>query len=277
MDAPRPPAPSMEEIVERLSEMGLQTIEARVYMHLLKAGPTKAGELARVLNAARGEVYRVLQGLVEREVITSSLSRPVMFKAVQPNELFEGLIAKERRRISRLEQAQQELGSTLERIRSSPVEALTAPTFRMLHGRHVVAEAVDGLIARASREVLVLDTHPAASRLGVSLGLAATSRERIEDGVRFRVLLADTAQTRDAVAQRGPDERLRLAPAGAHGRLVIVDERVAIVGVVTDPSTRTGAEGDVVLWSDSIDFVRLQRALFDALWAQSPVPPLPQP
>lgn len=255
--------------MERLAEMGLEDVEARIYVHLLKAGPSKAGDLARALSVARAEVYRVLQGLVQREIIAASLTRPVTFRATPVDQLFDEIVAQERRRVARIEQAQEGLRTALSRMQAG-TEGLPGPSFRLLHGRRAVSDAVERLIAGARREVLVLDTHPSASQIGQSLGLSGLSRERLRDGVAFRVLLADSPAQRHAIAQRGGDSRVRLVTMNSRGRLLLVDDRVAVVGIVTDASSRMSAEGDAALWSDSPVLVIAQRALFEALWEKSP-------
>ena len=49
-----------EPWIKLLSEFGLSEKEAQLYVHLLKSGPKRAGDLARSLGTYRLQVYRKL-------------------------------------------------------------------------------------------------------------------------------------------------------------------------------------------------------------------------
>ncbi len=57
---------SYEELQERLAEFGLDTSEAKLYASLLKTGPLKVADLARVSGFNRVQAYRILQRLESR-------------------------------------------------------------------------------------------------------------------------------------------------------------------------------------------------------------------
>src|SRR5659263_131777 len=52
-----------ESIIKMLDDFGLNEKEAQLYVHLLRYGPKRAGDLARSLKTYRLEVYRKLTSL----------------------------------------------------------------------------------------------------------------------------------------------------------------------------------------------------------------------
>lgn len=248
-----------DRIIERLIELGLDAGEARAFLHVSSMGPSKAGEIARALRVPRGEAYRVLQKLVEREFVTSSLSRPVEFRAVPIDQLFEDVLQQERRRISRLEESQTEIRQALARIQAVASDEQAVPSFSLVHGRRKILALADRMLGNAI-DASIIATHPAARAWMADWrppGPGATLR----------------ALTREVPASLGEARAIlsRRLQADTPVGLLAVDGREVLVWVAHDPSERLNAEGDVAFVSTSRDLVALHTMLFQALWERQGV------
>lgn len=247
--------PTANRIVERLIELGLDEGEARAFLHISSIGPSKAGELARALHVPRGEAYRVLQKLVEREFVTPSLSRPVEFRAVPIDQLFEDVLQQERRRISRIEESRTEIRDALARMQAVGADERSgaSASFALVHGRRKILALADRMLAGSSDAALVA-AHPAARAWTANWPSRPTS-------ATLRALTRDVAPP--------PAKSARRIASGTQVGMLIVDAREVLVWITHDPSERLGAEGDVAFVSTSRDLVALQTLLFEVLWEQA--------
>ena len=90
-----------QEKVEKLSielqeTLDFDDLESKIYLNLLRTGPITASELAKDLNVDRATMYRIVDRLVDRNIILTSLSNPKLCTAVEPeNALKLGLEKKE--------------------------------------------------------------------------------------------------------------------------------------------------------------------------------------
>ncbi len=77
----------MEEIVEKLKELGLNSYEAKVYLALLKKFPSTGYEVGKLANIPQSRAYDTLKALESAQIVTSSATKPQTFTPVKPKEL----------------------------------------------------------------------------------------------------------------------------------------------------------------------------------------------
>ena len=71
-----------DEDYKTLSKLGLTGTEARVYLALVKSGPSRAPEIAKISNVARPDVYRAISRLQDMGLIVRIISTPNEFSAI---------------------------------------------------------------------------------------------------------------------------------------------------------------------------------------------------
>jgi len=73
---------------EILKKLGLSSDEIEIYVHLLKKGPSKVVNISREINIARTTVYRFIDSLRNKGLVSEYLSNNVkIFKAIDPNKI----------------------------------------------------------------------------------------------------------------------------------------------------------------------------------------------
>ena len=72
----------LEEDAQTLTKLGLNCVQARVYLSLIRTGPAKAKQIASASNVARPDVYRTLSKLQEMGLVEKIVTTPVKFKAL---------------------------------------------------------------------------------------------------------------------------------------------------------------------------------------------------
>lgn len=77
----------MDELVEKLKELGFNSYEAKVYLALLKKYPATGYEVAQIADIPQPRAYDTLKSLVLDKIVFSSEDKPQRFTPISPKEL----------------------------------------------------------------------------------------------------------------------------------------------------------------------------------------------
>lgn len=80
---------------QQLTKLGLTEHEALLYQYLLTKGPQTSKDLASELNVLPNALYRLLDRLKKKGLITQSGKYPSLYRAIQPSLAFDSFIKKE--------------------------------------------------------------------------------------------------------------------------------------------------------------------------------------
>ena len=77
----------MEELIENLKSIGLNSYEAKVYLALLKKYPATGYEIAQIADIPQSRAYDTLKALVADNIVTSSQTKPITYSPIRPKDL----------------------------------------------------------------------------------------------------------------------------------------------------------------------------------------------
>jgi len=92
-----------EPCTKLLSEFGLGEKEAQLYVHLLKYGPKRAGDLARSLKTYREDAYRRCGRLINAGMITKSTEDSSCYAPLSLDDALDTAINSLRSELRRLQ------------------------------------------------------------------------------------------------------------------------------------------------------------------------------
>ena len=98
-----------EPCAKLLSELGLGEKEAQLYVHLLKYGPKRAGDLARSLKTYRLQVYRTLASLADKTIVTAKKESPAVYTAIDLEDALDAVLLPRQRELRRMEAIKREV------------------------------------------------------------------------------------------------------------------------------------------------------------------------
>ena len=78
---------SLDRVLQLLKNWGFSSVEAEVYVYLVKAGPSKAKDLTVGLRMPKQQLYPALKGLKKKRIVTSRPDRTALFSALTLEEL----------------------------------------------------------------------------------------------------------------------------------------------------------------------------------------------
>jgi len=73
---------SQEKVLEALEGLGLEKLDAQVYVFLGRRGPQKAKEIVKALKISRQYVYEILKILKKKGLVSATLEHPARFSAM---------------------------------------------------------------------------------------------------------------------------------------------------------------------------------------------------
>lgn len=225
----------MDEIIENLKELGLNTYEAKVYVALLKKYPATGYEISQIADVPQSRAYDTLKALEKEKIVVATNSKPVTYTPIKPTELTKRFKRK--------------INSTLEFLDKnlpSVKEDYTEPILSIC-GIANIREKVIEIIRNAKKEIYI-EVWSQDFRYIEPYLLDAYNR-----GVEVKIVGYDSLHSNfGLVFEHGSAKEIE---ASLGGRMIILaaDEEEGIIG----NSSSMKAENVHVVWTKNIGVVFL--------------------
>ena len=153
-----------DDLIGRLTALGLTTYEAKAYVALIGRGSFTAAEVARQGDLPRQRIYDVLGTLVEKGLASARPGRVVKYAAIAPELALERLVAGHRRELETLERSAGELVAQLGPAFASGREHTDPLDYiEVLRDAGAINERFNELQASVKEEILVFTKPPYAT------------------------------------------------------------------------------------------------------------------
>lgn len=143
-----------EDISKQLARFGFDAEEINLLLVLLKSGPQSVAQLSKLLDQGRNIVYRLVDQLIEKQVVEQQLGSRGTVYAVKPAKQFKQLLLEKQAEVDTIEKKMPDLINQIESLRQ------TAPDSRVVY-----YEGIEGLkqvsynITRAQDVVRVFEVE----------------------------------------------------------------------------------------------------------------------
>lgn len=131
----------MDEVVEKLKELGFNSYEAKVYIALLKKYPATGYEISKLADIPQARAYDTLKALENAQIVTASNNKPVTYTPIKPKELTK-------RFKRRIDSAIDFLDKKLPNVKDDYIEPILT-----VSGNHRITEKIIELIKNAHEEI----------------------------------------------------------------------------------------------------------------------------
>ena len=243
----------MEEL---LKEIGLSEIESKVYLSLIKEGPSTAAEVSKRSGVYRTNIYDALQGLIVKGLASYILTKRVkIFSATNPDVLEKLFNEKERK-------LKQKFAESLpEMIRNYNKSRIAEETriYKGLEGVKTIIEDAFKILKPEDEWVWIQPTVP--KQKAMSKEYAATFVRRIEENkIKMKILFSDNEYGKiEAKQYKSPLIKIRFlpldysSPAGIH-----VYKDIVVIRLYSKEST------SVIMESEQV--AKSFKSYFEILW-----------
>jgi len=100
---------SKEWMVKTLESLGLKRLDAEVYVYLAQKDPQKARDIAEALEMYKRQLYRSLESLQRKGIISASRNRPALFSAISFDKVLDQFIEANREKARHVEENKEQL------------------------------------------------------------------------------------------------------------------------------------------------------------------------
>jgi sugar-specific transcriptional regulator TrmB len=251
---------------EALTGLGLTERQAKVYLALLRIGPSKAEAISIASSVYRPEVYRVVDSLQEIGLAEKHLSTPTMFSAVPINKAVEALIS---RKNIELKETYKKAKSLIHRLdkENRPAKRKLAESPILVISENEYFKKMRCNVEKSRSSVDVIATsEKLRSWFFLFDGLLEKMLRR---NVAFRVITEEhenrlLPKNLVPFSESSFGFELRTVPEAPLASVVIFDniEVSAIINMTDSLTNKT------CLWSNNESWLALCQGYFNSLWAQ---------
>jgi len=270
------------ELILQLSTiLDLETVEARIYLNLLRLGPVTASSLAKELDVDRTKTYRTIDKLLNMSIVSTTISNPKLCIATKPEEVLKIVLQKKQDEINRVEKIGKEVIKKINKI--VPItDGHYVPTFRTVQGRANIYSHIEKLLEDSLGTIYIVTTTEDILRM-YHTAIPEKIKECIGKGGTVRILTdADDKKFLPLIDRLKPTET-RLGKLPSKGRIIVEEGKQMVMSDVmnasdfvhtensrsTTDSFSLGADSDFALWTNSAEMVNNIFSLCKFLWRTS--------
>ena len=252
-------ATELEEILD------LDELESKVYLNLLRMGPITASALAKELDIDRARMYRTVDKLVSRNIISTTLSSPKLCIAADPQDALKIALRKKEDEVNRIKKGGEAI---IEKINNeiTTKQGTNVPTFRVVQGRGNIYADIAQLIENSSDIVYISTTLEDISRMYHSaIPEKITICEKKGGKVRLLVELDDPKLI--PFVKRFNASETKICKLPSKGRMVVQKDKQMIMSDSAAASQMsTNSESDFSLCTNSSEMISNIHSLCSLLW-----------
>lgn len=206
----------MEELLNKLKDLGFNTYEAKVYLSLLKYHPATGYEVSKESGVPQARAYDTLKVLESRKIVVSSGTKPVTYIPISTEELLDRC---EKNYLSSLDF----LRENLPNIAADYVE----PVLNIRGTKGIFEYAID-IIDSAEKELFIEIWQEDLETLKEPLAKAD------KKGVSIKIVGYDNVRLDFAtVYQHGLGQKIE-KELGGRWLIMAVDNKQGLAGIVSD-------------------------------------------
>ena len=251
----------LEEILD------LDDLEAKVYLNLLRIGPITASALAKDLNLDRARMYRTVEKLVSRNIISTTLSSPKLCIAVDPHDALKIALGKKEDEVNKIKKSGEAIIDKIHNEITSN-QVTTIPIFRVVQGRQNIYADISQLIENTTDLIYIVTTLEDVSRMYHS-----TIPEKISicerNGGKVRLLVDMTDPKLSSFVKRFNATETRIGKLPSKGRIVVQKDKKMIMSDSAISFQHLGPNSDFSICTNSIEMIDNIFTLCSFLWDSS--------
>jgi len=251
----------LEEILD------LDDLEVKVYLNLLRAGPITASALAKELGIDRSRMYRIVNKLVSRKIISTTLSSPKLCIAVNPHDALKIALEKKEDEVNKIKKSAKVI---IDKINNEITTNHTnsVPTFRVVQGRQNIYTDIAKLIENTTDVIYIVTTLDDVAKMYHS-----TIPEKIsiceKNGGKVRLLVDMNDPKLARFVKRFNATETKIAKLPSKGRMVVQKDKQMIMSDSAATFQNSNSDSDFSLCTNSVEMVDNIFTLCSHLWNSS--------
>ena len=253
----------VEQLAAELKEtLDLDELESKIYLSLLRTGPITASALAKDQNIDRARMYRTVDKLVDRNIISTTLSSPKLCIAVEPEKALKISLERKEEEIKRIKKSGE---AVVEKINSEIAtnQGTNIPTLRIIQGRANIYSDIAQLIETCTETVYIATTLEDISKMYHSLIPEKIKACEKKGGKVMLLVEVDDIEMISFVKRFNATET-RVCKLPSKGRIAVLKDKHMIMS--DSSQTSSNSETDFSLSTNAKDMINNLDNLCRLLW-----------
>ncbi|MDX1596757.1 MAG: helix-turn-helix domain-containing protein [Nitrosopumilaceae archaeon] len=245
--------------------LDLDDLEAKIYLNLLRSGPITASALAKELDVDRARMYRTVDKLVSRNIVSTTLSSPKLCIASDPQEALKLALRKKEDEVNRIKKSGEAIIEKINKeITTNQISSV--PTFRIVQGRTNIYADIAQMIENATDTIYIVTTLEDISRMYHStIPEKITVCEKNGGSVRLLVEVDDPKLVSFVSRFNATETKIGRLPS--KGRIIVRKGKQMIMSdSASSAQLSTNSESDSSLCTNSIEMINNIYSLCTFLW-----------
>jgi len=253
------------EFITRLISFGLNEKEALCYFHLLKYGPKSPSLLAKSLKTYREDVYRTLNGLVDKGMVNPSLETPTVYAAVDLDIALDMALKKHEAELREMERRKQELQEMSKQQHFRPSDEFS--TFKILKNTGEVATTAFSTLNSVEKEWIAV--VPGIITVFSSLYALEDDKKFLDRGGKIQ-FITDITYPYVEIIQQHLDLEMEVRHLDKYSGIMffVFDKKISMTAI-NIPRKVSLNELISVLWTDDATYADYLASTFEILWEQA--------
>jgi sugar-specific transcriptional regulator TrmB len=252
-----------EKLVINIKEtLDLDELESKIYLGLLRSGPITASALAKNLDLDRATMYRVIEKLVDKNIIFTTLSSPRFCTAVEPRQALKTALEKKQAEIKKIKKSGKAIVEKINFEITSNKET-TIPILRTVQGKSNIYTDIAQMIGNCTDTIYIATTHEDISKMYHS-----TIPEKIKickkNGGKVMVLVEVDDMEMIPYVKRFNSTETRICKLPSKGRIAVQKDKQMIMS--DSRQTTSDSETDFSISTNSKDMIDNIDNLCRLLW-----------
>jgi sugar-specific transcriptional regulator TrmB len=249
----------LEEVLD------LDELEVKIYLNLLRTGPITASALAKELDVDRARMYRTVDKLVSRNILSTTLSIPKLCIPVDPKEAVKVALRKKEDEVKKIKKTGHGI---IEKITSeiTITNGTTVPTFRVVQGRANIYTDIAQWIENSTGTIYIVTTLEDISKMYHStIPEKIKSCEKKGGAVKLLVEIDDPQLVQFVKRFNATETRVCKLPS--KGRMVVQkDKQMIMSDSAAVNQLSANSELDFSLCTNSTEMIDNLNRLCELLW-----------
>lgn len=251
------------------SILGLDDIETRIYLNLLRMGPITASALSKEISLDRAKTYRMIDKLSSSGIVSISFSSPKLCIVADPDEILSLVLRKKEEEIAKIKKDGKRIIEKIKEMNTNDAK-LNIPTFRIIQGLDNISSQVERMLESTTDLVYFVTTLEDISRLYHS-EIPEKIKLVEKAGGNVRLIIDDVSPKTLHFIKRFGASEVRLGNLPSKGR-IIVSKNCPIKGsLLTSDSAVKGTLHDNIdvecaLFTNSEEMTSNMLTLCNFIW-----------
>jgi sugar-specific transcriptional regulator TrmB len=253
------------EFIIHFMRLGLSEKEAQIYLHLRRYGPEPLSVLVTLENHEE-DIYRTLNGLIDKGLVTSSFESPTIYAAVELDVALDATVTEREMQLREKERRKRELQELSKQQRFRPSHEVS--TYAIIHSlKELIGLAVSALTVTGKEWIIVC---PAIFFAIDSLYAIEEAKKLIDRGGTIKVITDITYPYVESVQQHlDIGEAVRHFDKYRGVMFSVFDRKISLSAINADIQSISLDESLNMLWTDDPTYAEYLMSTFEMLWEHS--------